>query len=399
MGLHNLDEAGNIYFACNQATIDLLGYDSKDDVVGKNIADISPPIQPNGVPTGELALRYLGECREKGQKRIEWVHLRKDGSPIWLDIVLTLIRFKNQEFVHALWRDMTEIKKYEDDLLNYQTKLEELVKERTAKLENANAQLVQSNLEIQKQHQELEDTLHQLKNAQGQLIQSEKMASLGILTAGVAHEINNPLNYILGSYTGFAKYFKENKPEDESVELLMGALHTGVTKATNIVKGLNQFSRSQETLDESCDLHLILDDCVLMLNHELKDRISLSKNYSKDSSVIRGNVGKLHQAFLNILMNASQSIVGKGKISISTQQEDSQVEVRIEDNGSGISDEHLKKITDPFFTTKEPGKGTGLGLSITYKIIKEHNGEIVFESEEGKGTRVYIKLPVNSTPE
>lgn len=267
--------------------------------------------------------------------------------------------------------------------------LEVKVLERTKELNKKNKELKEAN-------EELGLTLCQLQDAQSKLVQSEKMASLGILTAGVAHEINNPLNYILGGYTGLKYYFEEsNETSNDKVNTLLNSINVGVERAAKIVDSLNQFSRAKESFDENCDIHTILNDCLIMLNNNMKNRIELNKNYTSSNVNLLGNLGKLHQAFLNVLNNAIQSINNKGKISISTQIVNSNIEIRITDTGCGISEKYLSKIFDPFFTTKQPGDGTGLGLSITYSIINEHSGNIGVESKLNKGTTVIVILPTN----
>ncbi|HKK61691.1 MAG TPA: ATP-binding protein, partial [Bacteroidales bacterium] len=161
-----------------------------------------------------------------------------------------------------------------------------------------------------------------------------------------------------------------------------------------IVEGLNQFSRDSEKYDENCHIHSILDNCHTMLNNQFKDRIQLHCQYNAEKDLIIGNSGKLHQVFLNILTNATQAIKDKGEVVVCTSITDKQtLEVSIKDNGEGISESELPKITDPFYTTKAPGEGTGLGLSITYNILQDHRGDITFASRKGVGTTVTVTLP------
>jgi len=171
-------------------------------------------------------------------------------------------------------------------------------------------------------------------------------------------------------------------------------LKIGLEKSSNIVQSLNQFSRSNSSFDEECEIHSIIENCLLMLNNELKHNVTVEKQYSEEELSLKGNSGKLHQVMLNILSNASHAVENNGIITIKTEKINNTLNIMISDNGSGISKENLRKITDPFFTTKEPGKGTGLGLSITYAIIQEHKGELEFESEEGFGTTVNIRIPI-----
>ncbi|MBZ9628837.1 GHKL domain-containing protein [Psychroflexus sp. CAK1W] len=260
-------------------------------------------------------------------------------------------------------------------LREHQNQLEDLVKVRTELLE----------LNIKR-----------LKETQAHLVQTEKMASLGILTAGVAHEINNPLNYIMGSYVGLLRHYKENTFSDypEQVGKLIEAMKTGIDRSSAIVQGLNQFSRKSDSYDEDCNVNEIVENSLIMLHNLIKSQISIEKDYNDSDIIIKGNVGNLHQVFINILGNAIQAIKSeKGTISIKTEEKESEVLITIADTGVGIPKKDLKKVTDPFFTTKAPGEGTGLGLSITYNIINEHKGKLEFESEVGKGTTVRIVLP------
>ncbi len=247
---------------------------------------------------------------------------------------------------------------------------------------------------IKKQKEKIEQTLEKLKATQSQLIQNEKMASLGILTAGVAHEINNPLNYIMGGYAGIEKYYSGNKEiEEKQIPALMNSIKNGLERVSNIVSGLNQFSRDNENLNERCDIHPILDNCLVMLHNQFKHRINITKNYSNAPLIINGNVGKLHQVFINIISNSIQAIKDKGEIYVKTKINVNNAFIEISDTGCGIKKEDIKKICDPFFTTKNPGEGTGLGMSISYSIIKDHKGSIKYESEVDKGTKVIITLP------
>jgi len=287
------------------------------------------------------------------------------------------------------------------DLKNHKDNLEKIVAERTQALKTAIEQLQTMNEELHvkneivlRQKEEIETNLNHLKTLQVKLIQSEKMAFLGVLTAGVAHEINNPLNFIMGAYQGLENFFNNTVPEHkENVSVLLNGLKTGVERASGIIQGLNQFSRDSDTYNEDCFLHSIIDNCLLMLHNKYEDKISIEKFYSKDNLIVKGNVGRLHQVFTNVIANSIQSIENKGMISIRTQKNKNKVLISISDTGCGIKKEHLEKITDPFFTTKGPNKGTGLGLAITYKIIQDHHGQLVFKSEIDKGTIVNITLP------
>ena len=272
--------------------------------------------------------------------------------------------------------------------------MEQLVKERTEELQAANEMVLESYEElytknelINEQKANLELTLNHLKEMQVLLVQSEKMASIGVLTAGVAHEINNPLNFIYGGYKGIEMYFENNIKEHlENVSPLMKAIDEGVKRVSEIVSGLSQFSGGHQQLAEKCNIHSIIDNCLAILYSEIRQKAEIVKNYTTRKYELIGNVSELHQVILNILINSLQSIDKNGLITISTSIKGNKLEVLVKDNGCGIEKDNLSRVTEPFFTTKEPGKGTGLGLSVAYKIIKEHKGNLNFSSVSNKGT-------------
>jgi len=295
-----------------------------------------------------------------------------------------------------------------NDLKKYNEDLERLVAERTHELEATNEELRSANEElhlkneliseknkiVQEQKDEIERSLTNLKSTQAQLIQSEKKASLGILTAGVAHEINNPLNYIMGGYVGLMNELEINNIEtDKRISAFLNGIKTGIDRAADIVQGLNQLSRNNDSFDEKCDIHAIIENCLTILNSKFKNRIEIHKNYSEDATFIYGNSGKLHQVFINVILNAIDSIEQSGEIYINSKVAENTFDIIIQDSGCGIPTEHLNKIIDPFFTTKDPGKGTGLGLSIANTIIEEHKGKLKITSTGHKGTSVLIRLP------
>ncbi len=245
------------------------------------------------------------------------------------------------------------------------------------------------------QRKELEAVLSNLKDAQNRLIQSEKMASLGVLVAGIAHEINNPLNFINAGVIGLDGYINDNlKEHAEDLNPLLFAIQEGVKRAADIVTSLSHYSRRTDNVFVPYDLHLIIDNALIMLQNQIKNRIEVIKDFKDSSLMINCNEGRLHQVFLNILANAIQAIVDSGTITISTEIIDNSIVVKISDTGCGIHPDLISKITDPFFTTKPPGKGTGLGLSISYNIILEHQGTLRFISQPNQGTTAILTLPL-----
>ena len=289
-----------------------------------------------------------------------------------------------------------------------------------------NSLLQEQNKEINEQKQELEVLLEKLKSTQSQLIQSEKMASLGQLTAGIAHEINNPVNFIYAGIAGLKKnlnalmqivkkydsiensadfvkispeikQFKERMGYNEilrDINGLMQSINDGAERTGSIVKSLKTFSRIESKALNIVNVHQNLDSTLTMLNFQLKGHIKIKRNYAKEVSTIESFNGELNQVFMNILTNAIQAI-GKeqGLITITTEDLKEKVTITIADSGIGMSESAKEHLFEPFYTTKEVGEGTGLGLSITYGIIKKHRGVIEVESELGKGTIMIITLP------
>jgi signal transduction histidine kinase len=271
--------------------------------------------------------------------------------------------------------------------------LNERLKAEQEKIQYLNADLIATNQMIYNDKLKLEKTISDLVEAQSQLIHAEKMASLGVMTAGVAHEINNPLNFILGGYEGLRMYCNDPDQNDkEVVEMLLENIRIGIERTTTIVKGLGQFSRNNDSFEEVCDLKKIINNCLIILKSQYKDRIIIDQKHLEELFV-NGNVGKLHQVFLNLLVNSIHAIEDEGHIFIAAYRHVENVVIEISDTGSGIREEDLVKLSEPFFTTKEPGKGTGLGLTICYSIVREHRGTLEFQSELGKGTKAIVTIP------
>jgi len=246
-------------------------------------------------------------------------------------------------------------------------------------------------------NKKLTSTVETLKTTQEHLIESEKKASLSILTAGIAHEINNPLNFIHGGTLFLEHYIKDNFPTHiKDVQPMIDGINTGVKRTSDIVKKLNQYNACNTLTISDCDLHHVIDKCLNLLNHKSKNRVEIIKHYTKTPYTYKGQDGKLQQAFINIISNALHAIANEdqGKITIQTNIINEACHITISDNGHGIAPENMKNILDPFFTTKPPGEGTGLGLSITQKIIREHQGTIAFESLLKSGTKVKVILPL-----
>ena len=262
------------------------------------------------------------------------------------------------------------------------------------------AQNIKLDLEVKKRTKELEDTLARLKDSQLKMVQNEKISSLNTLTSGLAHEINNPLNYIYGAYNGLKMYFDEKGIDSENkkdIETLLSSIKIGVEKAVKIVKALVEFSTGGVINNQACDINAIINDCIIVVRNTLhKEKKLINFKHENDEQIFIGNSSRMHQAVFNIIENALHATVNDvGEINIETYDEDSYVIVKIFDNGIGMDADDIKMVFDPFYTTKEVGRGIGLGMTITYNIIQEHGGEIIYDSKLGEYTKVIIKIPKN----
>jgi len=325
-------------------------------------------------------------------------------------------------------------------LRNFEAKqfLDMKVQQRTAEvvnqkkeIENINEELKQQKEELQttneileNQKEELQKTLERLKFAQSQLVQSEKMASLGQLVAGIAHEINNPVTFISAGVESLntnleevrqvldiyhritprnvAEKIKEIEDLKGKIDYnealreignLIDSIKHGTERTSEIVRGLRTFSRLDEDVLKVANIHEGLDSTLILLRNKYKQRIEIEKHYGNIPE-IECYPGQLNQVFMNILSNAIDAIDDKGTITISTVKSNDKVQVSIKDTGRGIPENIRTRIFEPFFTTKEVGHGTGLGLSISHGIIEKHKGKIKVISEVEKGSEFVISLPV-----
>ena len=306
----------------------------------------------------------------------------------------------------------------------YRENLEKMVSDRTAAL--------------QKSKGEFEQALARLKDTQAHMIQSEKMASIGQLAAGVAHEINNPTGFVSSNLKTLSDYERDFSPlieqykrlvedlkdimarekccaalseqvarivalEDEiDIDFILGDMKSlieesreGTERIKKIVLDLKDFAHPGEDRLQSADINQCLESTLNVVWNELKYKATVTKAYG-DLPIMQCYPHQLNQVFMNLLVNAAQAIEKQGEIKIATRAEDGHVEIEISDTGAGIPKENLSKIFDPFFTTKQVGKGTGLGLNVSYNIIKKHKGTLDVNSTVGKGTTFTIRIPVNS---
>jgi len=314
--------------------------------------------------------------------------------------------------------------------LNAAQENERIIKEQNVLLEE---KVAERTVELQETNEDLSHTLQNLKQAQSQLVEAEKMASLGQLTAGIAHEINNPINFVTSNVAPLKRdvgmvfdtiefvesisfedisaeekrkkidAFKEDLDYDYlkiEINHLLNGIFEGSSRTAEIVKGLRIFSRVDENDLKRANMNEGLDSTLIIVNNLLNSTIKVHKEYTEPIPLIECYPGKLNQVFLNIISNAIHAIrkkhgeTGNGILTIRTKAFENFITIEILDNGTGMDEATQNKIYEPFFTTKEVGEGTGLGMSIVYNTIKKHNGVIKLVSKLGEGTSFVIQLPI-----
>ena len=365
---------------------------------------------------------YSRAVEELTKFKIQYRLLFKDGKITWIYETAAPRVLKNGSFAGLMGcgMDITSQKQAEMVLASSNVQLEEEVKKRTQELININ-----QTLEFEKNQQLLLNS--QLKEAQAHLLQSEKLASIGQLAAGVAHEINNPIGYINSNLNSLKNYINNllelvtiyeaaeanNTNADQTLQIkafkqkidleylktdvidLLDESHEGAIRVKKIVQDLKDFSHidSNEAWEWS-DLHSGLESTLNIINSEIKYKAKIVKQFGNLPQV-KCLPHQLNQVFMNLLVNAAHAIEQEGTITLRTETLNDNVLIEISDTGKGIAAEHQDKIFDPFFTTKPVGIGTGLGLSVSYTIIKKHHGQIQMTSKPDQGTIFKIILPIN----
>jgi PAS domain S-box-containing protein len=389
-----LIDAGGIVRYESPAVERVLGYKA-DELIGQRGRVV---FHPDDI---ELADHVLAQFLQNPNKPVsaEFRMRHKNGS--WRTMQMTGKNLLDNPAVGGIvvsLRDVTENRNAEQLLEEYRYNLENKVLDRTRALNEKN--------------QALQEALQQLQATQHELILQSKMASLGSLVAGVAHEVNNPIGAVNSAadvstrcIDRLLKLVESSRNLDELkgsetfrqlVEMLKENHRITVTagnRIAKIVRSLKNFARLDEAEFQKADIHEGLDSTLTLVHHELRNRAVVVKDYG-NLPLVYCSPNQLNQVFMNLFINASQAIDGKGEIRIRTRFDESKVYIQIADNGKGILPEHLPKIFDPGFTTKGTGIGTGLGLSICYNIIQKHKGTITVESEPGQGTEFTITLPV-----
>jgi PAS domain S-box-containing protein len=350
---------------------------SRRELMGRTLGDILPVREFEESET--FAKLARGE-----ELRVSFKLPDQTGAARYYDLSATQISYSGRQVLQVICLDVTEREKLAEHLRHHAEELE----------------------------REVEAATRSLRDSQAQLIQQEKMAALGKLVAGIAHEMNTPIGTINSNADTLSRSLATVRKavcSEESPDSIRGNARLqqiltllediarinklACERIVGIVGSLRSFARLDESELQVADLHEGLDSTLTLVHHELKNRIEVVKDYG-DIPPIRCHPNQINQVFMNMLVNASQAISDKGRIVIRTFREGDIVNVQFSDTGVGIPPENLEKIFDPGFTTKGVGVGTGLGLSICFKIAQEHQGEMKVESELGKGSTFTLRLPV-----
>ncbi|HEY9605940.1 MAG TPA: PAS domain S-box protein [Allocoleopsis sp.] len=412
----------------NAAHANMYGYDSPEELLGQPWT-----ILYGADEMGRLEQEVLLTLEQQGHWRGEAIGKRHDGSTFPQELSLTKL---DDGGIVCVVRDITERKQAELALQQANEQLEIRVAERTKELQQANEQLQIKIEEHTSVEESLRQTLHELQKTQAQLIQTERLSSLGQLVAGIAHEINNPVSFIYGNLPHADQYiedllylidlYQQHHPQPalaireameeinfdfvvEDLPKLLSSIQLGADRIRQIVLSLRNFSRLDEAQYKPVDLHAGIDSTLLLLQNRLiakrgRPDIRTIKEYGQ-LPLVECYASQLNQVFMNLLSNAidalEESRVSDDKerslcIWIRTEVQDSDnVAIRIIDNGIGMTPKILGQLFTPFFTTKPAGKGTGLGLSISYQIVVEkHGGKLQCFSTPGEGTEFLIQLPI-----
>jgi len=434
---------------CNKACAALLGIPASDIIgktgLGKLFYGVERPVMADLIVdcTMEAVISDLYQNRFRSSAAIpdayeaEGFFEQFGPNGLWFFFTATPLRNASGTLVGAIetLQDITERKIAEATLLKTQIEVEHTVERRTAELAELNAQLVkdvarreQVEMELLERNAELNTLNDKLSVAQEYLLQSEKLASIGQLAAGVAHEINNPIGYVfsnfgvldeyqsnlfemLNAYEVFEATAKDQRSPDalrklrekleidflkKDVPALMKESREGIDRVRKIVQDLKGFSHVDSRSDwQPSDLHQGLDSTLNVINNEIKYRADIVKEYG-DIPLVECVLSQINQVVMNLVINASHALgPERGKIFIRTGHTGDNVWFEVHDTGSGIPADILPHIFDPFYTTKPVGKGTGLGLSLSYGIVQKHHGTISVDTELGKGTRFRVTLPIH----
>jgi PAS domain S-box-containing protein len=355
--------------------------------------------------------------KTKKSAHVTHTHFDREGNEVFADVSVYPIRDKKGHIIRFLHisRDVTEkmrllnqLNEQKIKLIEYSQQLEKKVQERTKSLVESMKEAEERRLaiinmleDIDVAHKELIKANQELRETQAQLVQSAKMAAVGQLAGGVAHEINNPLTGILNNVQLLKLQMSQSgEIPAEELQRTLDVVELASQRCKRIVQGLLRFSRVSKGEYNLTDIHEVIENTLLLAGDELRiNNIELIKEFSSDLPAVNADSNRLEQVFLNLISNAKWAMKDTQEkrliIRVSLSSDKKSIEIAFIDTGCGISKENQEKIFTPFFTTRPVGEGTGLGLSVCFGIIKEHNGNMWVESEgKGKGTTFRITLPL-----
>lgn len=375
-------DTNEILVAWNPLTEELLGLDGKE-LSNKPVAELYPPEEWQRIRSQRM--------RQFGSKHNMEVKIRKkSGEVIDVDLSVSVLRDPAGIVTGTIgiMKDISERKKAEVDLLRSREQLE-----------LANRELGENTKVLKEMILERDKTNRQLRETQRQIIQIEKMATIGTLAAGFAHEIKNPLAIILQGMEKIEKHFLSQR--DEARVQYLKIIKDAAQRANNVVVSILQYSRGAEVEIKPVNVYDAIDAAIeLILATATKQRVLIQKHYHRVAHLVSGNAVMLEQVFFDLFNNAVDAMPDGGEIDVTVdfvpnREEDKEGDfvIKVKDTGIGIETSQLTKIFDPFYTTKEVGKGTGLGLSTVFLIINKHEGHIAVESQKGRGTTFTITLP------
>ncbi len=380
---------GQRYTDCNKAFLHMFGFDNKQQVIGLHPKDISPQFQADGSASKDVALAMIQKASEQGSARFEWVHKKVDGTHFWTEVIISKVKLNGVDSIHAIIRDISEKKALELELYK------------------RNAELDQSNIE-------LEHMVENLKLTQNKLVESEKMASLGSLVAGVAHEINTPVGVGLMGISQFIDETNAIRKRYQNGELtetmfeefltcaaeLSEIVNKNLARTAHLVRSFKQIAVDQTSEeDRTINLKEYIDEVVFSLGSVIrKAKVTVSIDCANDFIVVT-NPGLISQVLTNLIVNSINhgfSHRGSGAVEIAVREDaKTRFVLTYKDDGKGISKDNLPKIFDPFFTTNRAEGGTGLGLNVTYNIVKNAlDGSIECHSEPEKGVEFIVTFKV-----
>jgi len=345
---------GNTFIECNQATVDMLRYRDKAEVLRCHPSELSPPTQPDGRDSFEKANEIMAMAIAGGSHRFEWDHQRADGEVFPVEVLLTSVPNGETSIFHVVWRDLTERK--------------------------------------------------QLEN---QLRQSQKMEAIGKLAGGIAHDFNN----LLVAINGNAELITEVCEGQDEVTDLADEIRKAGARAADLTRQLLTFSRKQVLKPLVVDMNQMLANVAKLLGRLISEDVTLITKPCHETLPVMADPGQLEQVLINLVTNARDAMPSGGTLTVSTavhaverSDQPAQLELApgtyalltVRDTGTGMSDDVLTQAFDPFFTTKPPGEGTGLGLSTVYGIIKNGGGNVTIHSHEGQGTAIEVLFPLTT---